>query len=159
MSQGNGKNLFDWTFNENVIHAQFLAAQALLKSHVQPPSDDMRVAGEGFLITNDEHIPFWEFARAIGDAAGHPTRIEEVKSIPKFIGLTMAVIAEWVVWIVSFGRNKSRMNRVGIKMSCMTRTFRIDKAKRVLGYKPRVSLKEAIERSGKSCRQESKKMA
>jgi sterol-4alpha-carboxylate 3-dehydrogenase (decarboxylating) len=158
---GNGKNLFDWTFNENVIHAQFLAAEALLKAHVQTPaSDDMRVAGQGFIITNDEHISFWKFARLIGNAAGHPTREEDVRSMPKVIGLTMAAIAEWVTWIISFGRKTSRLNRVGIKFSCMTRTFRIDKAKRALGYKPRVSLVEAIERSGKSCRrQESKKKA
>lgn len=155
---GDGKNLFGWTFNENFIYAEFLAAQALLKSHIQPPSsDDMRVAREGFLITNDEHMSFWEFARSIGAAAGYPTRMEDVKSIPKFVGLAMAWIAEWMVWITSFGRSESKLNRVGIKMSCMTRTFRIDKAKKVLGYKPLVSLREAIERSGKSFRRESKK--
>lgn len=155
---GNGKNLFDWTFNENVIYAQFLAAQALLKSHAQQPPEDMRVAGEGFLITNDEHMSFWEFGRKIGDAAGYPTKIEDVRSIPKFIGITMAVIVEWITWIASFGRKKSRLNRVGIKMSCMTRTFRIDKAKRVLGYKPPISLLEGIKRSGKACHREPKKV-
>lgn len=154
---GNGKNLFDWTFNYNVVHAHFLAAQALLKSHVQQPSNDMRVAGEGFIITNDEHMPFWDFARALGDAAGYPTRIEDVMSIPKFVALPMAVIAEWVTWITSFGRKKSGLNRVGIRFSCMTRTYRIDKAKRVLGYKPLVSMREAIQRSGKACRRDSKK--
>jgi sterol-4alpha-carboxylate 3-dehydrogenase (decarboxylating) len=154
---GNGKNLFDFTFNENVVHAHILAAQALLKSHVEPPPNDMRVAGEGFIITNDEHVPFWDFARAIGDAAGYPTRREHVRSIPKIVGLAMAAIAEWVVWITSFGRRKSRLNRLGVRYSCMTRTYRIDKAKRVLGYKPRVSLQEAIRRSGKSFSKESKK--
>lgn len=147
---GNGKNLFDWVFNENVVDAQILAAQALLRSHIQPPPEDMRVAGEGFIITNDEHMPFWKFARALGNAAGHPTREEDVRSIPKAVGLAMAVVAEWVVWITSFGRRKSRMNRVGIRFSCITRTFRIDKAKKRLGYKPRVSLQEAIQRSGRS---------
>ncbi|RDL37222.1 Sterol-4alpha-carboxylate 3-dehydrogenase (Decarboxylating) [Venustampulla echinocandica] len=154
---GNGNNLFDWTYNENLVDAHILAAQALLKSHIEPPSADMRVAGEGFLISNDEHMPFWEFARAIGDAAGHPTRKEDVRVIPKIVGLAMATIAEWVVWITSFGRKKSRMNRIGIRYSCMTRTYRIDKAKRRLGYKPRVSLREAIQRAGKSFSNELKK--
>lgn len=150
---GNGKNICDWTFNENVIHAHILAAEALLKSPSQPPvSDDMRVAGQAFIITNDEHIQFWKFARMIGGAAGYPVRDEDVRSMPRFIGLGMALITEWVIWLASFGRKKSKLNRVGIKFSCMTRTFRIDKAKRVLGYKPKVSLEEAIKRSGESFR-------
>jgi sterol-4alpha-carboxylate 3-dehydrogenase (decarboxylating) len=132
-----------------VIHAQFLAAEALLKAPANPPtSDEMRVAGQGLLITDYEHISFWKFARLTGNAAGHPTREEDVRSMPKAMGILMAAISEWVVWIISFGRQKYRLNRVGIKFSCMTRTFRIDKAKRVLGYKPKVSLMEAIKRSG-----------
>lgn len=158
---GDGTNLFDWTFNENVIHAHILAAEALLKAHIEvPESEDKRVAGEGFIITNDEHIEFWKFARLLGNAAGYTTREEEVRTMPKYVALTMALVAEWMTWALSFGRKTSRLNRVGIKFSCMTRTFRIDKAKKALGYKPPVSLMEAIERSGKSCqRPETKKIA
>jgi sterol-4alpha-carboxylate 3-dehydrogenase (decarboxylating) len=159
---GNGENLCDWTFNENVIHAQFLSAEALLNAQGQTlASEEMQVAGQGFLITNDEHISFWRFARLMGNAAGYPTREEDVRSMPKAVGLIMAAVAEWVTWIISLGRQKSRLNRVAIKFSCMTRTFRIDKAKRVLGYKPKVPLLEAIKRSGESFhrRLESKKDA
>ena len=46
------------------------------------------------------------------------------------------------VWITSFGRRKSSMTRRGIQFSTMTRTCRIDKAKRQSGYKPLVSMKE-----------------
>lgn len=42
------------------------------------------------------------------------------------------------------------MTRAMIKFSTMTRTYRIDKAKRLLGYKPRVSMKEGIRRAGQS---------
>lgn len=154
---GNGTNLFDFTFNENLVDAHILAAQALLKSHIAPPPENKRVAGEGFIITNDEHIPFWEFARSIGAAAGHPTPEKDIVRIPKTVAIIMAVITEWIVWAISFGSRKSRMNVVGIRYSCMTRTYRIDKAKERLGYKPRVSLQEAIQRAGKSFREEDKK--
>ncbi|KAM3075772.1 hypothetical protein ACMFMG_007898 [Clarireedia jacksonii] len=148
---GNGKNLFDFTYVTNVIDAHVLAAQALLRQREAPVSDEsLRVDGQGFVITNDEHIPFWDFARRIGSAAGYPIRKEDVKSIPKFFALFMAFIAEWWVWIMSFGRKTSRMNRVGIRYSCLTRTYRIDKAKRALGYRPRVSLQEGIKRAGRS---------
>ncbi|EHK96061.1 putative Sterol-4-alpha-carboxylate 3-dehydrogenase, decarboxylating [Glarea lozoyensis 74030] len=110
---GDGKNECDWTFNENVIHAQFLAAEALLDARVHPPaSDDMKVAGQGFLITNDEHISFWKFARLIGNAAGYATKEEDVRSMPKAIGILIAAISEWIVWIMSFGKQKSRINRL-----------------------------------------------
>lgn len=164
---GDGTNLFDFTFDENLVDAHILAAQALLKSHSHShahmgPSaipESERVAGEGFIITNDEHIPFWDFARSIGAAAGHPTLPKDIVRIPKTVGIIMAVIAEWVVWATSFGRNKARMTVVGIRYSCMTRTYCIDKAKQRLGYKPRVSLQEAIERAGRSFRQEARKEA
>lgn len=149
---GDGKNLFDFTYIENVIYAHVLAAQCLLARQAD-------VAGEGFLITNDEHIPFWDFARAIAGAAGYPVKKEEVRSIPIWVGLAMAVIAEWIVWLTSFGRKSSRLNKVAIRYSCMTRTYRIDKAKKALGYRPRVSLEEGISRSGKSLHVESKKEA
>ncbi|PQE32204.1 hydroxysteroid dehydrogenase protein [Rutstroemia sp. NJR-2017a WRK4] len=148
---GNGRNLFDFTYVTNVIDAHILAAQALLRQHKTPVSDEsLRVDGQGFVITNDEHILFWDFARGIGNAAGYPIRSEDVTKIPMFVALAMAIFAEWWVWIVSFGRKQSRMNRVGIRYSCMTRTYKIDKAKRVLGYRPRVSLQEGIRRAGSS---------
>ena len=140
------------------MDAHILAAQALLRSHVEEPPDNMRVGGQGFLITNDEHIPFWDFSRAIGDAAGHPTRKEDVRSIPKIVGLALAFVAERVVWTTPFGHRRSTMNRTGIRYSCLTRTYRIDKAKRILGYKPRMSLREGIQRSGRSFRKDLKKL-
>ncbi|TVY35057.1 Sterol-4-alpha-carboxylate 3-dehydrogenase,decarboxylating [Lachnellula subtilissima] len=134
---GTGKNHYDFTYIENVIYAHILAAQCLLENKES-------AAGEGFIITNDEHVPFWEFARAVGDAAGYPTNIKDVWTIPRWAGLMMAVLAEWIVWLTSFGRKKSHINTVGIRYSCMTRTYRIDKAKRILGYRPLVTLQEGI---------------
>jgi sterol-4alpha-carboxylate 3-dehydrogenase (decarboxylating) len=147
---GNGENLFDFTFNENVIHAHFLAAQKLLESFDQAPEPNMRVDGEGFLITNDEHIPFFEFGRRIGDAAGYPTKTDEVTSLPRNLILGLAIAKEWWVWLTTFGRGKSQMESLTIRYSTMTRTYNIDKAKRILGYKPVVSLSEGIRRAGES---------
>lgn len=156
---GNGKNLFDFTYQVNSIHAHILLAEALLKSFISPPtSTDMVVGGEAFIITNDEPIAFWEFGRQIADAAGFPTNRASVRSIPVFIGLAMALFAEFMVWVFSLGKRRSRMNRVAIRYSALTRTYRIDKAKRVLGYKPLVSLKDGILRSGKFFRRQDGKL-
>lgn len=96
-----------------------LAAQNLFLQHATlslVKDEAMRVYGQSFPITNDEQIPCWELARAIGDASGHPTRKEDVKLIPKIAGfamamaMTMAIVDEWVVWIMSLGWKTSRVN-------------------------------------------------
>lgn len=149
---GSGKTLFDWTYVENASQAHILAAQALLKAHAlsTPLSTGNRVDGEAFFVTNDEPVPFWDFARAIGAAAGYPTKPEDVRVIPRVVGLAMAIIAEWFVWVISLGQRKSTITRSGIRYSSMTRTFCVDKAKKRLGYKPLVSMKEGILRAGQS---------
>jgi sterol-4alpha-carboxylate 3-dehydrogenase (decarboxylating) len=117
----------------------------------------MTVGGKAFIITNDEPILFWEFGRQLGDAAGFPTNRASVRSIPLFVGLVIAFLVEWVVWLTSLGKKRSKMSRVAIRYSALTRTYRIDKAKRVLGYRPLVSLSDGIVRSGKFFSKEGKK--
>lgn len=147
---GDGRNMFDWTYVGNAAQAHVLAAQALIKYHTEGASADEGVAGEAFFVTNGETMPFWDFARALGAAAGYPTNPEEIRVIPKSVGLLIATIAEWAVWITSFGRRRSTMTRQGIRFSTMTRTFRIDKARARLKYRPLVDLKEGIRRAGRS---------
>lgn len=154
---GDGKNLFDWTYVGNVVDAHLLAGEALLQeSNLRSDtpyiviSDEKRVNGEAFIVTNDEPIPFWDFARGIGAAGGHPTNIRSIRKIPRSLGLVIGFLAEWIVWITSFGRNRSTFSRFTICYSTMTRTYRIDKIKSRLGYRPKVSMKDAISRAGGS---------
>ena len=94
---GNGKNLFDWTYVGNAVEAHVEAAYALLEDHGIPLSSistERRVDGEAFLITNDEPMALWDFARLLGAAAGYPTKIEDVRIILRLAGLTIAFIAK-----------------------------------------------------------------
>jgi sterol-4alpha-carboxylate 3-dehydrogenase (decarboxylating) len=144
---GSGKNLFDWTYVGNVAGAHILAAEALLlRSSSASGTNLPRVDGEAFFITNGDPMPFWDFVRAIGDAAGFPVDGKDVWVIPKHLGLTLATIVEWIVWTMSFGMETSTMTRGGIRYSCLTRTYRIDKARARLGYKPTVDMNEGIRR-------------
>lgn len=157
---GNGKNLFDFTYVGNLAHAHVLAAKALLATDASPESvpEHLRVDGEAFFVTNDEPYPFWDFARAIGAAAGYPVKKEEIWVIPKSVGLAIGTLSEWIVWLVSFGKTKPMLSRNAIKFSCMTRTYCIDKAKRRLGYKPTVGMQEGIRRSGQWMQKDAKKV-
>ncbi|KAI4126638.1 MAG: hypothetical protein LQ341_006860, partial [Variospora aurantia] len=91
---GSGENLFDWTYVANAASAHLLASEALLTAAASGQTTGPQVAGEAFFITNGEPMPFWDFVRAIGEAAGYPVKKEDVWVIPKSIGLAMALNAE-----------------------------------------------------------------
>lgn len=146
---GSGKNLFDWTYTGNSAYAHVLAAQKLVLIDLTIPprkeDEDMRVDGEAFVITNDEPWPFWDFVRAVGAAAGYPVTKVEVWVVPSWVFYGIAVCAEWGVWAASLGRRESRLNRQMVKYMGAERTFDISKAKKRLGYRPQVTVREGIE--------------
>ncbi|MCJ1398513.1 erg26, C-3 sterol dehydrogenase [Xylographa trunciseda] len=142
---GDGTNLFDWTYVGSVAAAYLLAAQALLSTDAAVRA---AVAAEAFLVTNDEPMRFWDFARALGAAAGYPTAAGAVWMMPRSVGIFMGWVSELVVWAVSWGTRQPVMTARGIRYSCVTRTFDIGKAKARLGYTVDVSMKEGIRRAG-----------
>ena len=148
---GTGQNLYDMVYVGNLVDAHILVANALVRGYGQPPPEaEKRVDGETFNVTNDERILFWEFNHKVAAAAGHPVRKEDIVVIPVVIGLLIGWINEWVVWFLSSGTRQINMTRERIRFSIMTRTLNEEKAKRVLSYRPKVSLKKAIARSVKS---------
>ncbi|KAL9087202.1 MAG: hypothetical protein Q9159_003769 [Coniocarpon cinnabarinum] len=154
---GDGSNLSDWAYVSNGVRSYLLAAQALLKSHgrkTQTPEGD-RVDGEAFFVTNGEPIRFWEFARGLGTAAGFPTPVEEIRVIPRSVGMFMAFVSEWVTWICSFGRRRAAFTRHGVRYGTITRYHCIEKARQRLKYDPVVSLEEGMWRATASYRKKS----
>jgi sterol-4alpha-carboxylate 3-dehydrogenase (decarboxylating) len=88
----------------------------------------------------------WDFTRAVGTAAGCGVRKEEVKVIPVWVYYVMAVVAEWGVWLMTFGRRQSQVNRKMIRFFTMTNTFDVSKAKTRLGYRPRWTMQAGIDK-------------
>lgn len=148
---GQNNNLFDFTYVGNVAHAHLLATTALLDTHTRStqPLDHEKVDGEAFFITNDSPLYFWDFARMVWSTAGDTTQPSQVWVIDKDIGLVIASLIGWIFWLL--GR-KPNLTRKAVNYSSMTRYYNIDKAKRILGYKPLVGMEEAIVRSVKSFR-------
>jgi sterol-4alpha-carboxylate 3-dehydrogenase (decarboxylating) len=148
---GAGNNLYDFVYVGNLVDAHVLVAKALVQSYGKPPPEaDKRVDGETFNVTNDERMSFWEFNHKIAATAGHPVRKEDIVVIPPAVGLWIGWISEWAVWLASGGTQQPNMTQEGIRFSTITRTLNGEKAKRVLGYRPRVGMDEAIVRSVKS---------
>lgn len=148
---GSNRNLFDFTDNTNVAHAHCLAAIKLHQQRAlsQLPEPDMRVDGEVFIVTNDEPRYFWDFTRRVWQIAGDKTQPHEIISIARFPAMLIAAVLEWVFWAVGLG--EPPLSRTKVRLSCMTRYFCIDKAKKRLGYAPLISLDDALIRGVEDC--------
>ena len=160
MQMGDGKNVYDFLYVGNLAHAHLLAAKALLRAaemEEHEVREEERVDGEVFHVTNDEPWLFWEFSRAVAKEAGYPVREEDVRVIPRWVGMLLAFFAEWFVWIFSAGRKESSLTRYGVRYSCISRTLNIEKAKKRLGYRPIFGMQEGLERTVKWFQENGKK--
>ncbi|KAI1345125.1 NAD(P)-binding protein [Xylariaceae sp. FL0016] len=143
---GLNTNLFDFTYAENVAHAHLLAARALLVTHASEtaPLDYERVDGEAFIITNGSPVYFWDMMRAIWRAAGSDRGTSHVWVMSRDVGILLGLASELFFGLI---RKAPTFNRQRIVYSTMTRYFDISKAQRRLGYKPLVSLSDAVKRT------------
>ncbi|KAF9885826.1 hypothetical protein FE257_012298 [Aspergillus nanangensis] len=144
---GDGKNLYDFVYVGNLADAHLLAAHALVSAYPNPTLDaSQRVEGEVFNITNEDPWLFWGFQREISKQLGRPIKDEDLVTIPKWAGLTMGFVSEWLVWLVSAGSSTPNMTREGIRFSTLERTINGERARRVLGYRPAVTMIEGIQK-------------
>jgi len=132
---GNGLNLMDWTYVENVAHAHCIAAEKLALT-------DSAAAGEAFFITNNEPLTFWEMPKYVWSSLGYQTpRI----TIPAFFILFIAWITDIFVRILSpIATIKPSLTYFRVVLATTNRSFSSAKAKRILGYEPIFSLAEGM---------------
>ncbi|XP_024375719.1 3beta-hydroxysteroid-dehydrogenase/decarboxylase [Physcomitrium patens] len=140
---GDGKNMFDWTFVENVAHAHLCAERALVPVEF---SGEHVVSGKAFFITNQEPIPFWDFLTKIITGLGYP---KPKFNIPAPLVLTIAEAYDSLAKVLApLGVKPAvNFNPVRLRLVTVTRTFNSNRAAQLLGYKPIVSLEEGIRRT------------
>lgn len=97
-------------------------------------------AGEAFFISNGEPVPFRDFCIAVWKEFGHipPFQVR----IPKELAWGFGAVAEWATWAA--GGKQATLSRGSVKDACAVRYVNLEKARRVLGYRPRVGLPEAL---------------
>jgi nucleoside-diphosphate-sugar epimerase len=126
---GDGRNLVDLTYVDNVVHALTLSMDA------------QKAPGNTYTITNDEHPSLWHVIRHTLHTLGLSTNL---KRIPLPVALAAAGAMEALATIT--GREPI-LTRYSAAILARTQTYNISAAKRDLGYSPIVSFTEAMDRT------------
>ena len=123
---GDGRNLVDLTYVENVVHAILLALDA------------DAVIGKTYTITNDEHVPLWDVIRNVLSQLNLSTNLRQM---PLSIALTAASLMELHASLVG---KEPLLTRYSAAILARNQTYDISAAKRDLHYAPRISTAEGI---------------
>eukprot|EP01018_Ginkgo_biloba_P025593 Gb_29102 [translate_table: standard] len=136
---GDGKNMYDFTFVENVAHAHICAEQAL-DAGAGVGKD--AASGKAYFITNMDPIKFWDFVSLILRGLGYERpRIH----IPVKIVMPIAYMIEWTYQMLApYGMPVPQLTPSRIRLLSCNRTFSCSRAEKLIGYSPLVPLEEGI---------------
>lgn len=126
---GDGDNQVDLTFVSNAVDAVLAALE----------SD--RALGRTYHVTNGEHVRLWDTIREVLRACELDPRL---RSVPFGAAWTLARALEWRARV--FG-GEPRLSRYTVAILARTQTYDIRAAREDLGYRPRVTIAEGLERT------------
>lgn len=157
MQISDGDNLFDTTYVGNVALALLLVAEGLLttierRAQTGQPDggilDHERIAGEAFIVTNDQPTAFWDITRFVYSRYGRPgitiKGLEKVTMLPLGFAYIIGLFSE--IFGAITGR-KGKITRQTVRYSFIDRYFSCEKLKRRCGYVPVVGVEEGLVRS------------
>ncbi|KAK9084178.1 hypothetical protein Scep_030649 [Stephania cephalantha] len=129
---GDGNNMYDFTYVENVAHAHVCAERALSSEAAG------KAAGQAYFITNAEPIKFWQFISLILGGLGYERpRIK----IPASVMMPIAHLVELAYKLLGpYGMPVPQLTPSRVRLLSCSRTFNCSKAKDQIGYTPIVSL-------------------
>jgi 2-alkyl-3-oxoalkanoate reductase len=133
---GDGRNLVDITYVENLADAHLLAAREL--------GPDSPAAGRTFFISQGEPVEAWRFIGDLLERAGiaRPTRRISYRRA-RLVG-----IACEMAWKLFRRDGAPPMTRFLAAQMSKSHYCDLSAARRLLGYQPRVSTAEGLERLG-----------
>ena len=131
---GNRDKLSDFTYISNLVDAVVATEQRLT-----PGSP---VCGQAYFVTNGEPIAFFDFVEKFLVEMGYPP----IKGkVPYWLAYTAAAIAEGIDTLKGGTLNaENGLTRFSVRYMVTHHYFNIAKARRELGYEPRVNLAEGI---------------
>lgn len=128
---GDGENVVDLTYIENVVDALLLCAES--------PASTL---GKKYNITNDEPVKIWKLIERICDELGyrHPSRKISYKTAN-----AAASMLELFYSLIPFSPEPP-LTRLSVSMMANSTTLDISAAKNELGYQPKISVEEGVQR-------------
>lgn len=131
---GEGKNLVDITYIDNAAEAHLLAADALGPS--------APCAGRAYFISQGQPVSLWPWLNQLLHAVGAPTVTRRISlRSAMLVGATL----EGIYGLLGLKR-EPMMTRFVANQLAKSHYFDISAARRDLGYFPRVSLQDGMER-------------
>ncbi|MFA5181718.1 MAG: NAD-dependent epimerase/dehydratase family protein [Syntrophales bacterium] len=131
---GDGKNVVDTTYIDNVAAAHLLAAAAL--------RDNPHASGRTYFISNGEPVNLWDFVNRILAMAGIPPIR---RGVPKSVAVLMGTVIESIHSALKLS-GEPRMTRFLAEELSTSHWFDISAARRELKYAPQVSMEEGLRR-------------
>lgn len=132
---GDGENRVDLSYIDNVVDAHLCAEAALDNAENNP-------GGKAYFITNDEPVSLWEWINELLEIHRIPKATKRV-SLSKASSLGFAMEFIWRLFQI---RGEPPMTRFVASELAKDHWFNIAAAKRDLGYYPRVSMSEGMNR-------------
>lgn len=131
---GNRDKLSDFTYIDNLVDAVVAAEERL-----QPGSP---VAGQAYFVTNGEPMAFFDFIEKLIVEIGYPPITGKV---PYWLAYAVASVAEAIDTLKGGTLNaEDGLTRFSVRYMVTHHYFSIAKAKRDLGWTPKVTLDEGI---------------
>ncbi len=126
---GDGETFYHPCYIDNLVDAFELGAEV------------PKAVGETYLIGDDRYVSLNELVRAVADSLGHGVRIVSLPFLPLWIAASLceALCMPLGIEPPLFRRRADWFRQ--------TRAFTIDKARRELGFVPRVPLAEGLART------------
>ncbi|HNN14530.1 MAG TPA: NAD-dependent epimerase/dehydratase family protein [Anaerolineales bacterium] len=128
---GDGENIVDLTYIQNVVDVLLLCAES--------PAGTL---GQKYNISNGEPVRIWKLVERICDELGYP---HPARKIPYKTASAAAGVLEFFYSLIPFSPEPP-LTRLSVSMMANSTTLDISAARNDLGYQPRVSVEEGVQR-------------
>ncbi len=129
---GRDNPLIDSVYIDNAVEAHLLAAKCL--------TPESPVSGRAYFISNGEPWPVWDLINAILEAGDRPP---VTRRVPIWSTYLSAGLCEWIFRRLQIERDPP-LTRFGVKQLTTSHWFDISAARRDLGYKPLVTIRQGL---------------
>jgi len=128
---GDGSAVVDNTYVDHLINAEVLAAEKLV-------TDANVVGGEACYITDEEPMNGLLWFKPLVEAMGYPW---PTMRVPAKLVYAFGFLGELIHFL---GGPETALTRMGVLKITRSHSFKTDKARRDLGYKPRIQHEEGL---------------